>query len=526
MTLIPLDWFAASPVRRTGFAARSFVLALLLLGLGADQASAVDRRLLEAALGSIRASELKRHVEVLADDAFEGREAGSRGGRAAGGYLVERFQQAELRGRGDDGTYFQSFNTGYRNLLGLLEGSDPQLKQEVVLVGAHYDHVGYGNRKTSLGPIGYVHNGADDNASGTAALLEIIDAFKMLGAPPRRSILFALWDGEEQGLLGSRHWVAHPTVPLQKVVFALNSDMVGRLRNNKVEVLGSRTGRGLRLLTARANAESEVDIDFNWEMKPNSDHHSFYARNIPVLMLHTGLHEDYHRPSDDVEKVDVDSMERLGRFWFQVAYELADSDQVTKFRPQSQNETPLARKQFEAPAPAPAPRVGISFRQVPDRPSVELISVTPGAPGERAGLRVGDRLVRVADQPVESEDRLRLELLAARSPVVFVVERNGQLEPLSLTVQLAGNPSRVGLSWREDDAEPETLAVSLVLSGSAAARGGVRVGDRIVSVGGEPLQDAAWLRKQLGTLPSPITLVVERQGRLRTLTLEPLPPLE
>ncbi len=136
--------------------------------------------------------------------------------------------------------YFQDFDGASRNILGLWEGSDPALKQEVIIVGAHYDHVGYGTPSNSFGPIGRIHNGADDNASGTSGLLEIMEAIVRLEPRPRRTLLFALWDGEEKGLLGSKHWVAQPTLPLERVKLMLNMDMIGRLRDNRLEIGGSR----------------------------------------------------------------------------------------------------------------------------------------------------------------------------------------------------------------------------------------------------------------------------------------------
>src|SRR5690606_3687721 len=120
-----------------------------------------------------------------ADDTFEGREAGSRGGHAAAGYIVRQLQRYGVQGGGEDGGYFQNFGAGYRNILAVIPGSDPQLRRQAVVVGAHYDHVGYGTPQNSYGPTGYIHNGADDNASGVAGLLEVIEAFTLLPSAPR-----------------------------------------------------------------------------------------------------------------------------------------------------------------------------------------------------------------------------------------------------------------------------------------------------------------------------------------------------
>ena len=201
-----------------------------------------------AALESIQADELSEQVGRLADAAMEGREAGTRGGRAAADYLADQYARLHLRGAGVEGGFLQPFAPNFRNVLAILEGGDPQLRDQVIVVGAHYDHVGYGGRGYSLGPYGYIHPGADDNASGTAAVLELAEAFTVLSGPPKRSILFAAWDAEEKGLLGSKHWVAHPTVPLDRVAAAVNLDMVGRLRDEHLIVFGSRSG--LRLAAA------------------------------------------------------------------------------------------------------------------------------------------------------------------------------------------------------------------------------------------------------------------------------------
>ena len=194
-----------------------------------------------AALESISTEDLRQHVDYLAGNALEGREAGTPGSRKAADYLQARLDHLKIRAAGEDGGFLQPFSPNFRNVLGLLEGSDPVLKNQVIIVSAHYDHVGYGTRENSQGPIGQIHNGADDNASGTSALLELSEAFDRLPQPPKRSILFACWDAEEMEMLGSIHWADHPTIPLDLVVAVVNMDMIGRLRDNRLTVYGSRT---------------------------------------------------------------------------------------------------------------------------------------------------------------------------------------------------------------------------------------------------------------------------------------------
>ncbi len=238
----------------------------MLFGLTAAEALAIESDSRHAAVMSITGDEVKAYVAALADDTFEGRESGSRGNRAAGIYITERLKKFGLQPEGAKGSFYQPFGS-YHNILGRVEGRDPALRDEVVVISAHYDHVGYGSSRNSFGPVGLIHNGADDNASGVAALLEVAEAVSQLAEKPRRSILFAFWDGEEKGLLGSKHWVEHPTVPLDHVPVMINADMVGRLRDSGLIIYGARTSRGLRQLISRQNDLSRLPIDFSWEMK-------------------------------------------------------------------------------------------------------------------------------------------------------------------------------------------------------------------------------------------------------------------
>ena len=481
---------------------------------------------LRAALESISAGELQDHIHFLADDTLEGREAGSRGGRAAAGYLATLFEKAGLRPLGEKTSYYQPFGNEMRNVLGVLEGSDPELKQQYVLIGAHYDHVGYGNRRTSLGPYGFVHNGADDNASGTSALLELIDAFNRLPQPPKRSILFACWDGEEQGLLGSKHWVANPSIPLQQIVFAFNIDMIGRLRDQKVEVFGTRSSQGLRQLLSRHNAEFGLELDFSWEMQANSDHHTFYAKSIPVLMLFTGLHDDYHRPGDDSDKVNAPGAEAVTRLLFSTAHEIAQRSDAISFRAGSRNESPATRQQFEKSVPPSGPRLGMSWEQNGERLAVR--SVQRGSAAERIGLRTGDQLIAINGQPIANDDQLRIDILAARNPLAITVARDGQPDPVELRGDLDGQPVRLGIAWREVDAEPGTLMVVQVIPGSAAHLAGIREFDRIYAVGGQAFRNGEEFFRRINTLPAPLDLTIERRGRIVQfqVAVPPLPQVD
>ena len=396
-----------------------------------------------AGLESIGSGELQGYVETLADDALEGREAGTRGGRAAGDYLAGLLREFGLRGAGLDGGYFQPFQPNFRNVLGLLPGSDPNLKHQVVIVAAHYDHIGYGTRRNSRGLVGKIHNGADDNASGTSALLELAEAFTLLPEPPRRSILFALWDAEEKGLLGSKHWLAYPTLPSEQIVALVNMDMIGRLRDDRLVIFGSRTGYGLRRLISRNNEQPQLTLDFSWEMKPNADHYPFYQRGIPAMMLHTGLHDDYHRPSDDTRRINAPGMERVARLLFGIVYDLADRDELPKFREAARRETEQTRRGLLAPK-GPLPdrldgkplRLGITWRTDEAEPgTIILTRVVRGSPAARAGLQPGDRICQVAGRRFADEAEFA-ELVTTRpGPLELLVERDGRLRNVEIRFQ-------------------------------------------------------------------------------------------
>lgn len=495
-------------------------LGLLLAILASTTASAVDRDVLAAATASITKGELKNYVDVLADDTFEGRETGSRGGRAAANYVMKAMEQLGATPAGDGGTYFQPFQANSRNILGFVEGSDPRLKEQVIVIGAHYDHVGYGSARNSYGPTGYIHNGADDNASGVAGLLEVLDAVKRLPSPPRRSILFACWDGEEGGLHGSRHWVTHPTVPLSRVIIDINTDMIGRLKNGQMELLGSRTAPGLRRLVSEANGSGPLAILFDWKLKPDSDHWPFYEHRIPYLMFHTGLHGEYHRPSDDAHLINHDGLAAVTKLIFEFTVRLADDEYVPIFRDAARSEAGSSPASLEQPVSPQAPRFGLPFRMEPgDEPKFIVTALTPGSPAEKSGIRPGDRLLEFQGQPLNDEARFRLQLLGSAGETTFLVQRPGMETPQLYKITPLGDPIRVGITWRLDDGEPGTVIVNQVIYGSAAHAAGLRVADRIYSVSGRSFKNQDEFLTLLSNATSPLEMTVEREGRVRTVTL-------
>jgi hypothetical protein len=407
---------------------------------------------MSAARDSITADELGEHVVVLADDVYEGRLAGSRGGHAAGQYLVQQLRQYNLKPAGAGGGYFQTVEKGGRNILALWPGSDPELRDEVIVVGAHYDHVGNGSRGHILGPKGPIYNGADDNASGVSVLLEVIEALATTPIDTRRSVLFAFWDGEELGLFGSQQWLDEPTVPLDRVPLAINLDMVGRLRDGRLHLLATRTGYGLRQFCS-GPPEQPLWLDFSWELQANGDHWNFIEHKIPVAMLHTGMHDDYHRPTDDAHKINRDGMQQVGRYLLALVVKAADADQLPTFRAAGMRETPSQQRQRERPlrpasldrwpAGQPPPRLGISWRDDEAEPgTVFLTRVVDGTPAAAAGLAVHDRILLLNGQSFAGDDDFRarvLELLdSGATQFTLLVESRGHVHTVAVELPAAG----------------------------------------------------------------------------------------
>jgi hypothetical protein len=425
------------PIRRIRPAA-IFLAAVVGCGLWAGRIAAADASAgYHAALDSIDAQEMQGVVNYLAQDALEGREAGSRGGRAAGNFIQGWLSKLPLRPAGDNGQVFQPFGQNFRNILVLLEGSDPGQKQQVIVVGAHYDHVGYGTPQNSRGQVGLIHHGADDNASGTTAVLELIQALVRLPQPPRRSLLLVFWDAEEKGLLGSQHWVAHPTIPLERVVLMINLDMVGRLRDQRLTVIGSRSSTGLRKLVSQDNDEG-LSLEFPWLMRPDADYYSFLVKNIPVLMLHTGLHEDYHRPSDVASKINAAGMKRIDRLLLALVCDLANRDARPIFRPacRGEKQEPPAQPAPLVVSPTDKPlRLGLTWQQDESEPGVAIVTaVAAGSPAALAGLLAGDRIYQLSGRDFSSDAEFAELARTLPGPIKLRVERSGKLRTVELRV--------------------------------------------------------------------------------------------
>ena len=283
------------------------------------------------------------------------------------------------------------------NVLGRIEGSDEKLKDEAILFGAHYDHLGIGGEGSHApDAYGQVHNGADDNASGTAGVIELAEAFALSEERPRRTLLFAAFSGEEEGLLGSNHYVRNPTFPVEKTILMVNFDMIGRSTERKVTVEGTKSGEGLEELLQEANKEIGLDLGYTKAGFGGSDHISFIRKDIPVLFFFTGTHTDYHKPSDDSDKIEAQSEEEIVRLAYAAARILDSRDEGPKF--------------IEPPPPKAPPEGARAGRRAwlgtePDMAAsdvegVRISDVTDGSPADKAEMKGGDVLVRIGDKPI------------------------------------------------------------------------------------------------------------------------------
>jgi len=468
---------------------------------------------------SITAAELSNHVHFLASDTLEGREAGTNGGYAAAAYIVQALRKLDVKPAGQEQDFYQYFHPNYRNVLAVLPGSDSKLKDEHILIGAHYDHVGYGNRNNSRGTIGRVHNGADDNASGTAGILEVIEALAGLDEKPKRSILVAFWDGEEEGLLGSKFYVSYPTVSLRQIRLHVNIDMIGRLRPESFAVFGWRTAPGLRRMMTRHN--DGLHINFTYDYLADSDHWPFYQHAVPSLMLHTGKHDDYHTSKDDAPLVNIKGLRRVSQYLLRVVLDSANADALPDFREQSWHElqsvAQLPELQ-EGPERTPS-RLGIKFdSELSDQNIVRVTGVTPDGPADAADLKVDDEIIEFAGVRVADVPDFRLLVAAASSPVSTLVRR--EEEELEIEIQLRGEPTEWGFEYRRDSAEPRSIVVTSVSAAGPAELAGLERGDRIHSLSDGLPRDNAELKQLLRESTGSLNADIERNGKLSTLVLQ------
>ena len=387
-------------------------------------------------------------VKYLSSDALGGRMTGSAGADSAAEYIARRFADAGLQP--GPGGWFQEFTVSRdapgarraglggargRNVIGILPGRDPSLRNEAVIVGAHYDHLG-GGGFGALDPdsSGAVHNGADDNASGTTALIHIA---RMLAAePPARTTVFIAFSGEEVGLLGSAHYVRQPLYPLDRTIAMVNLDMVGRLKNRRLIVYGTATATEFPALLDSLNWYQGFDLRKQGDGYGPSDQSSFFAAHRPVLHVFTDLHEDYHRTTDDWNKINVEGLARVIDFTAGIATALGN-------RPGPLTFVDAAPAPSHASAAAPGavtPGYGAYLGTVPDMSEspggVRLSGVRAGSPGEKAGLKAGDIITRIGRSAVPDLQGMTDALRAHRPGDVVEITVTREGKPVTVQATL------------------------------------------------------------------------------------------
>ena len=395
---------------------------------------------------------IRRDIEFLASDQLEGRLAGTPGNDSAAAYLARRYRSLGLTELVPG--YLQPFNAlsaqdahmgrtaprPTQNVVALLRGRDSALRDDYIVIGAHFDHLGR-SAVFALDPAAgdAIRNGADDNASGTAAVLDLA---RLLAAnPPRRSVIFVNFSAEELGVLGSSWFVSHSPVAPASIIAMLNFDMVGRLRNDKLIVFGTSTATELKGIVDSANAagaaagSAKLRVTSGGDGYGPSDQSSFYAKDIPVLHFFTDLHEDYHRATDDADKINAAGEARVVDLALRVVRELAD-------RP--------ARLTFVRIAPPARTSVSEEGRQtylgtIPDMGASEtkglrLTGVRAGSPADLGGLKADDVIVELGGAPVKDLYSYSDALYAHRpgDVVKIVVLRGAQRLELTVTLGRRG----------------------------------------------------------------------------------------
>jgi hypothetical protein len=396
---------------------------------------------LAAQAGSAR--RIRADIAFLAADAREGRGVGTSGLEVSADYLARSFARIGLTQPGPDG-FFQPFvidstapaaahsglgGKAVRNVVGVLPGRGALATQAIVL-GAHYDHLGRGGAGSlDADSTGVVHNGADDNASGTAALLETARLLRGRLTGDRRTIIFVAFTAEELGTLGSIHYLRNPVFAAESTVAMVNFDMVGRLREDRLLALGAESATEFRPLLDSLNQRHRFDLRASGDGWGPSDQQSFYAAAIPVVHFFTDTHEQYHRTSDDIETINVDGIGRIAAYAADLAVALATRPERPSY--------------VAVPRPPPVSyRSGATLGTIPDMSGspggVRLTGVREGGPAAAAGIRGGDIIVRLGEYEVKDLYAMT-NALGKYQPgdVVTVAVRRGE-ESLEFTVTLGG----------------------------------------------------------------------------------------
>ena len=380
------------------------------------------------------ASRMMEHVEFLASPEMKGRGLGTEELDKSADYIADKFKEYGLLPAGDDQSYFQTFEHNFgtdktlnvKNILGIIPGNDKNLKEPLV-ISAHYDHLGLGWPDVRKGNEGKIHYGADDNASGVAVLLELA---KSMGSSfkPSRTIIFAAFSGEEVGLLGSKYFVENfELTEGQKFIANLNFDTVGRLFENKMMILNSNTAKEWKFIFMGVEYTTGISSELITQDLDASDQVSFIRNKVPAVQLFSGPNEDYHRPTDDVDKIDSDGLVKFAAVGKEIIQYLSERKELMDFTGISENE-----KSDKMSSSTQNSKRRASTGTMPDfaftGEGVKVASIAEDSPGSKAGLLKGDIIKKFDGKTVKSL-REYSDLLKQHSPgdkVSMEIERNGE----------------------------------------------------------------------------------------------------
>jgi Peptidase family M28/PDZ domain len=356
---------------------------------------------------SISEKKLKKHIGYLASDRMKGRGTGTPEERKAAEYLAEQFKKIGLSPKGDDGGYFHRF--GFKKTTDP-HGADSETAPQVysqnvagyldngaeytIVIGAHYDHLGLGHDRNSLdaNPAGKIHNGADDNASGTAGVLELARYFAKNDIREQHNFLFLCFSGEELGLIGSKKFAESAGFDASKASFMINMDMIGRLNPEKRIMVGG-VGTAPDFVPLLHEMKGDLAIRQDSAGIGPSDHTSFYLKNIPVLFFFTGQHSDYHKPGDDIEKINFAGEKQVLELAVRIVEKLDKTPKLVFQETKSQKKDDT-------------PRFSVTLGIMPDYTyegeGVHVDGVTDGKPASKAGVQKGDVIVGLGDTRVKT----------------------------------------------------------------------------------------------------------------------------
>ena len=317
------------------------------------------------------------------------------------------------------------------NVIGVIPGNDPKLKKEYIVLGAHFDHLGYGGEGSgSLAPDSkLIHNGADDNSSGTAAILELSSKLSKNRNLLKRSVVVMGYNAEEEGLLGSKFFVNNPTIDLSSVAAMINLDMIGRMSNQTVTIGGTGTSNLFESMLKETNKSHNLKLAMSPEGFGPSDHASFYVNDIPVLFFFTGTHTDYHKPSDDWQGINIEGQKKITDFVYDLTMSLSRRSEKPVFKESGPKQSSQVRSNFKV-------TFGIMPSYGSDAKGLKIDGVRKDGPAEKAGIKKGDIIISIKGKEVNNvyDYMYRLEELKAGEVVKTIILRNGEKIVLSINL--------------------------------------------------------------------------------------------